>query len=204
MKRYAMLEGSMTSKPNTHVAAAHIEVPARLEDAALERIRTITIKASRVIDAKGLCRVDIFVRADGTVVVNEINPMPGFTPISMYPKARQATGVGYTKLVSRLINAALAHGAIRECPISSFWTSPFSKWCTQLGDRKNGGKISRWYFSEERGVRVVLKVVLSIRKTCYGVGKAGFSQGFEGKLPAFGGVVSCGVAPYWCRVSGGL
>ena len=69
---------------------------------------------------------------------------------------------------------------------------------------KNGGKISRWYFSEERGVRVVLKVVLSIRKTCYGVGKAGFSQGFEGKLPAFGGVVSCGVAPYWCRVSGGL
>lgn len=52
-------------------------------------------------------RVDTFVTPDGTVMVNEINTMPGFTPISMYPKAWDAAGVSYTELITRLIEGVL-------------------------------------------------------------------------------------------------
>lgn len=52
-------------------------------------------------------RVDTFVTADGEVMVNEINTMPGFTPISMYPKAWEATGVSYTDLITTLIEGVL-------------------------------------------------------------------------------------------------
>ena len=54
-----------------------------------------------------MSRVDTFVTPDGTVMVNEINTMPGFTPISMYPKAWDATGVSYTELITRLIEGVL-------------------------------------------------------------------------------------------------
>ena len=56
---------------------------------------------------RGLSRVDTFVTADGEVMVNEINTMPGFTPISMYPKAWEATGVSYTDLITTLIEGVL-------------------------------------------------------------------------------------------------
>jgi D-alanine-D-alanine ligase len=51
--------------------------------------------------------VDTFVSEDGSVMVNEINTMPGFTPISMYSKAWEATGIGYTELITTLIDGAL-------------------------------------------------------------------------------------------------
>ncbi|KFI46017.1 D-alanine-D-alanine ligase [Bifidobacterium bohemicum] len=88
----------------TDSRASHVEVPARLPAEVLERVRRIAVQAFKAVDGAGLSRVDTFVTPDGTVMVNEINTMPGFTPISMYPKAWQATGVEYGELISRLID----------------------------------------------------------------------------------------------------
>lgn len=88
-------------------AASHVEVPAHLPEETLRRVQEVAVRAFRAVDGSGLSRVDTFVSSDGTVTVNEINTMPGFTPISMYPQAWQATGVDYTELISRLLDGAL-------------------------------------------------------------------------------------------------
>ena len=88
-------------------AASHVEVPANLPVSVLEDVRDVARRAFKAVDGAGLSRVDTFVTPDGTVMVNEINTMPGFTPISMYPKAWEATGVGYTELITRLIEGVL-------------------------------------------------------------------------------------------------
>lgn len=86
-------------------SASHVEVPANLPVSVLEDVRDVARRAFKAVDGAGLSRVDTFVTPDGTVMVNEINTMPGFTPISMYPKAWDATGVSYTELITRLIEA---------------------------------------------------------------------------------------------------
>lgn len=83
--------------------ASHVEVPAKLPQEVLQRVRSVAGKAFDAVDGMGLSRVDTFVRPDGSVMVNEINTMPGFTSISMYPKAWQATGIAYSKLITMLI-----------------------------------------------------------------------------------------------------
>ena len=88
-------------------SASHVEVPANLPVSVLEDVRDVARRAFKAVDGAGLSRVDTFVTPDGTVMVNEINTMPGFTPISMYPKAWDATGVGYTELITRLIEGVL-------------------------------------------------------------------------------------------------
>jgi len=75
-----------------------------------EQIRELSIAAFRALDGQGLARVDFFVREDGSPVVNEVNSMPGFTPISMYPRMWAVTGVEYPALLSTLIETALARG----------------------------------------------------------------------------------------------
>lgn len=87
--------------------ASHVEVPASLPEETLNRVRETAKKAFIAVDGTGLSRVDTFVTADGEVMVNEINTMPGFTPISMYPKAWEATGVNYTDLITMLIEGVL-------------------------------------------------------------------------------------------------
>ena len=87
--------------------ASHVEVPANLPVSVLEDVRDVARRAFVAVDGAGLSRVDTFVQPDGSVMVNEINTMPGFTPISMYPKAWDATGVGYTELITRLIEGVL-------------------------------------------------------------------------------------------------
>jgi D-alanine-D-alanine ligase len=87
--------------------ASHVEVPAALPQETLELVRETAKKAFKAVDGAGLSRVDTFVTADGRVMVNEINTMPGFTPISMYPKAWDATGVNYTDLITTLIEGVL-------------------------------------------------------------------------------------------------
>lgn len=72
-------------------SASHVEVPANLPVSVLEDVRDVARCAFKAVDGVGLSRVDTFVTPDGTVMVNEINTMPGFTPISMYPKAWDAT-----------------------------------------------------------------------------------------------------------------
>ncbi|GAA1963235.1 D-alanine--D-alanine ligase family protein [Nocardioides panacihumi] len=86
---------------------ARTNAPADLPDDVAERIRDIAVRAFEAIGAEGLSRVDSFVTPDGEIVINEINTMPGFTPISMYAKMWEASGLTYTDLVDELIQLAL-------------------------------------------------------------------------------------------------
>ncbi|MEV6768030.1 D-alanine--D-alanine ligase family protein [Nocardia sp. NPDC051030] len=85
------------------------DVPAKLDDAVSQQVREMAVEAFRALDCQGLARVDFFVTADGPVI-NEVNTMPGFTSISMYPRMWEATGIDNAALVSTLIETALARG----------------------------------------------------------------------------------------------
>jgi D-alanine-D-alanine ligase len=87
-----------------------LDVPADLPEEVAGEVRELTARAFEAIGAEGLARVDFFVMPDHSVVVNEINTMPGFTPTSMYPRMWAATGVDYPALVDRLIRLALRRG----------------------------------------------------------------------------------------------
>ncbi|AZK96738.1 MULTISPECIES: D-alanine--D-alanine ligase family protein [Streptomyces] len=82
-------------------------VPARLTEEETAEVRRLAVEAFEATSCEGLVRADFFLTTDGRFVINEINTMPGFTPISMYPRMWQETGVGYPELVDRLIAAAL-------------------------------------------------------------------------------------------------
>ncbi|HKY08543.1 MAG TPA: D-alanine--D-alanine ligase [Candidatus Binatia bacterium] len=86
---------------------ARLEIPARLPKTIVKRIRTIAVQAYRALCCEGMARVDFFLRPNGEVLVNEINTIPGFTKISMYPKMWQASGLSYPRLIDRLIALAL-------------------------------------------------------------------------------------------------
>lgn len=85
-------------------------VPAQLPVDLTQHLRELSLDAFRALGCEGLARVDFFVRPDMSMVVNEVNTMPGFTNISMYPKAMEATGISYAALVDRLIEHGLARG----------------------------------------------------------------------------------------------
>jgi D-alanine-D-alanine ligase len=87
-----------------------LDIPAKLDDVLTERLRTMAVDAFRALDCQGLARVDFFVGADGTLIVNELNTMPGFTPTSAYPKMWEVTGVDYPTLLATLIDTAIARG----------------------------------------------------------------------------------------------
>ncbi len=82
-------------------------IPAALEKSESEVIQELAIQTFKAIDCSGLARVDCFMCQDGSVLVNEINTMPGFTPISMYPKLWAAAGIDYGNLIDRLIQLGL-------------------------------------------------------------------------------------------------
>ena len=86
------------------------DIPATLDDEVTERVRATAVAAFRALDCQGLARVDFFVGPDGTPVVNEVNTMPGFTPISMYPRMWAVTGIDYPALLGILVDTALARG----------------------------------------------------------------------------------------------
>ena len=86
---------------------SELVIPAVLEKSESEAIQELAMRTFKAIDCSGLARVDFFMRPDGSVLVNEINTMPGFTPISMYPKLWAAAGVAYGDLVDRLIQFGL-------------------------------------------------------------------------------------------------
>ncbi len=90
-------------------------IPADLPPTTVAEVRRLTMAAFRAIDAAGLARVDFLLSRDtGTLYVNEINTMPGFTDISMYSKMWEASGVDYPTLVDRLIQLALARHAEKQ------------------------------------------------------------------------------------------
>jgi D-alanine-D-alanine ligase len=90
--------------------SATLVVPAELPADVEERVRALAVRAFDALDCDGLARVDFFVRESGDIVVNEVNTMPGFTSISMYPRMWAATGIEYPELVDRLIADALRKG----------------------------------------------------------------------------------------------
>lgn len=86
---------------------ARLVVPAVLGDAEREGIRAAALRAFRAVECQGLARVDFFLRPDGSFLVNEINTLPGFTSISMYPKLWEHEGLGPTDLVTQLLDLAM-------------------------------------------------------------------------------------------------
>lgn len=89
--------------------AAELDVPAKVDDDVADEVRRLAIRAFRAIDCQGLARVDFFLTDDGPVV-NEINTMPGFTTISMYPRMWAASGVDYPTLLAAMVDTAIARG----------------------------------------------------------------------------------------------
>jgi len=82
-------------------------IPAELDASLSDEIRDIALKAYKVVGCEGLSRVDFFLSDDGTLYLNEINTLPGFTNISMYPKLWREKGITYSSLIEALINDAL-------------------------------------------------------------------------------------------------
>jgi D-alanine-D-alanine ligase len=89
--------------------AAELDVPAKIDDDVSEAIRELAIRVFRAIDCQGLARVDFFLTEDGPLI-NEVNTMPGFTTISMYPRMWAASGMDYPTLLATMIDTALARG----------------------------------------------------------------------------------------------
>ncbi len=88
-----------------HVTLA---VPADVPEDIAQEVRRLSAAAFTALDCEGLARVDFFLRADGSLLVNEVNTMPGFTPHSMFPRLWAASGLDYPALVDRLLSTALA------------------------------------------------------------------------------------------------
>jgi D-alanine-D-alanine ligase len=87
-------------------SGAQTQIPAAISSAASDAIRDVALKAFQALECCGMARVDVFLTLDEQIVVNEVNTLPGFTNISMYPKLWQATGISYSELISRLIELA--------------------------------------------------------------------------------------------------
>lgn len=86
---------------------AGLEIPAKLPESVIQEIQKTAVKAFRTLECSGMARVDFFYTSGGEVLVNEINTIPGFTKISMYPKLWEASGLSYPKLLDRLIALAM-------------------------------------------------------------------------------------------------
>jgi D-alanine-D-alanine ligase len=85
---------------------AALEIPAQLSTEITEKIQEMAITTFKVLACEGLGRIDFFLRSDDEIVVNEINTIPGFTTISMYPRLWEASGISYPELIDRLIQLA--------------------------------------------------------------------------------------------------
>lgn len=92
---------------------ARLELPARISPDELARAQALALRAFEVLECDGMARVDMFLEPDGSLLVNEINTIPGFTAISMYPKLWALSGVSPRELVTRLIELALRRGEQR-------------------------------------------------------------------------------------------
>ncbi len=94
---------------------AQVRVPAALDEATRERVRALALRAFRVLECRGMARVDFFLESgSGQLYVNELNTIPGFTAISMYPKMWAASGVSGTALITRLIELAQRRSSERR------------------------------------------------------------------------------------------
>jgi len=90
--------------------SAELRVPADLDVATTQRVQAAAVAAFGALDCEGFARCDFFVLANGEVIVNEVNTLPGFTPISMFPRMWLASGMTYVQLVDALLRDALRRG----------------------------------------------------------------------------------------------
>lgn len=86
---------------------AILEIPAKIPKKLADKIQKLAIKTFKTLYCEGMARVDFFLKENGDILVNEINTIPGFTKISMYPKLWGTSGVSYSKLIDKLIKLAI-------------------------------------------------------------------------------------------------
>jgi D-alanine-D-alanine ligase len=104
--------------------ASDLIIPAAVSPEMAERIRDLALRVYRAIDCAGMARVDFLLSGEtGELYVNEVNTIPGFTPISMYPKLWEASGISYSELIDRLIDLALERYRDKERSETSYQPS---------------------------------------------------------------------------------
>jgi D-alanine-D-alanine ligase len=102
-------------------AESELLIPAPIPPETAERVRELAVKAYLAIDCAGMARADFLLdRQTGEVYLNEVNTLPGFTPISMYPKLWEATGISYPELIDRLVQLALERHADKGRSATSY------------------------------------------------------------------------------------
>jgi D-alanine-D-alanine ligase len=102
---------------------ATLIIPAKLEAEQTKRVRDIAKKAFLTIEGEGMARVDLLLdRTSGQLFFNELNTIPGFTSISMYPKLWEASGIPYTELLSRLVDLAISRHKRKKALVREFCT----------------------------------------------------------------------------------
>lgn len=89
-------------------------IPAKLSKKTIKKIQELAIKTFKTLECSGMARVDFFLKPNDEVVVNEINTIPGFTKISMYPKLWEASGLSYPKLLNKLIELAIERKKMKD------------------------------------------------------------------------------------------
>jgi D-alanine-D-alanine ligase len=95
--------------------ASQTIVPADVPDSQAREVQRLAVAAFRAVDGAGMARVDFFIdRESGRIYLNEVNTIPGFTTISMYPKMWEASGLPYAALIDRLITLALERHAEKQ------------------------------------------------------------------------------------------
>ena len=103
---------------------ASLEIPAELSHKTADRVRELAVMTFKTLCCEGLARVDFFLRGDDEVIVNEINTIPGFTSISMYPMLWRASGIAYPELIDRLIRLAFERYEREKRFKTSYGSSP--------------------------------------------------------------------------------
>ncbi|WP_424961228.1 D-alanine--D-alanine ligase family protein [Ekhidna sp.] len=104
--------GDFYSYEEKYASESHAEIiiPAKVDPKYLPALKQTAINAYRVLNCEGMARVDMFLTEEGAILINEVNTIPGFTSISMYPKLWEETGLSYSKLIDRLIELAIERG----------------------------------------------------------------------------------------------
>ncbi len=102
---------------------ADIVIPARINSDKMKELQALAVKAYQVSGCDGLARVDFFLQPDGKLIVNELNTLPGFTKISMYPKMWEATGLKYSELITELIQYAFEKFKLDSTKKQNYLTS---------------------------------------------------------------------------------
>jgi D-alanine-D-alanine ligase len=86
---------------------AKFEIPAKLPEQTIKNIQEISVKSFKLLGCEGMARVDGFLKENGEFILSEINTIPGFTSISMYPKLWEASGITQSELIDKLIQLAM-------------------------------------------------------------------------------------------------